>query len=443
MEHEYLVVENSPCLTGQVSLEGAKNAVLVIMASLILTKGKSRLTNVPASRDVYMMIALLTELGAQVLFDEASGMLEADTSCLDRWQVSVEIMKKMRASVLVMGPLLARHGKAHVALPGGCHLGERPIDLHLKAFARMGATVEIMGEYLIAHASGLRPVRYIFNYPSVGATENMLMAAAATPGVTEIVNAALEPEVFDLVTVLRKMGAQISYEMPATIRIEGCSNLQPIEHAIMFDRLEAGTLLLAAAATGGEISLPQAPADSMELFLEKLYEMGHQVTIGAGGCGVHFKATKTPKAVSFKTMPYPGFPTDLQAPMMAALCLADGISSIHETVYENRMLHVRELQKMGAQIELDGETAKIRGVEHLYGASVIATDIRASACLVIAGLAAKGSTMIAGVHHVQRGYHDLEKKLTALGAKIHYEKVSGDEANMMGDMRVSMTHKNV
>ncbi len=208
--------------------------------------------------------------------------------------------------------------------------------------------------------------------------------------------------------------------MPAMIRVEGCAELKPIEHAIMYDRLEAGTLLLAAAITGGELYLPQAPVPSMELFLEKLHDMGHAVTIGADGNGVHLKATQTPKAISFKTMPYPGFPTDLQAPILAAACLADGVSVIHETVYENRMMHVRELQKMGAHIELHGETAKIKGVEKLCGTSVVASDIRASAALVIAGFAAQGTTTIAGVHHVRRGYHHLEKKLAALGGKIHY-----------------------
>jgi UDP-N-acetylglucosamine 1-carboxyvinyltransferase len=436
MVHEYLVVEHSPALKGTVKLEGAKNAVLVIMASLILTSGKSRLTNVPASRDVHGMIALLTELGAQLFFDEATNTLDVDTTGLNAWQVSPDIMKKMRASVLVMGPLLARHGKAHIALPGGCALGARPIDLHLKAFARMGALIETMGEYLVAHTHELKPVRYVLDYPSVGATENMLMAAVGVVGVTEIVNAALEPEVLDLIDVLRKMGARIECHAPATIRIEGCgvANLQPVNHHVMYDRLEAGTLLLAAAITGGEIHVPEAPADAMELFLEKLKDMGHQVTIGANGHGVSLKATHEPKAVSFKTMPYPGFPTDLQAPTMAALCLAQGTSVIHETVFENRMLHVRELQKMGALIELTGDTATIKKADHLYGAPVIATDIRAAAGLVLAGLVAQGTTTISGVHHVQRGYHDLDKKLAALGAKIRYVTQGDDFVVAQGNI---------
>ena len=418
--HEYLVIEGSPVLRGQAELEGAKNAVLVIIASLILTSGKSRLTNVPASSDVYTMIALLQELGAQVIFHVEQKILDVDTTTLDGWQVSPEIIKQIRASILVMGPLLARHGKVQVALPGGDAIGTRPIDLHLKAFARMGATIDRSGDYIAAYAQFLRPIRCVLDYPSVGATENILMAAVLTPGVTEIVNAALEPEVLDLIAALGKMGAQITLEVPATIRIEGVAQLMPIEHEIMYDRLEAGTLLLAVAVTGGELFLPQAPAAHMELFLEKMRDMGHQITVGADGRGVTLKATSQPKAISFKTMPYPGYPTDLQAPMIAALCSAAGTSVIHETVYESRMLHVQELQKMGAQIELRAETARIKGVGTMQGTQVIGHDIRAAAALIVAGLAAQGVTTISGVHHIRRGYHGLDKKLQALGAKIQF-----------------------
>lgn len=420
MNQEYLRVEYSRALAGQASLEGAKNAVLVIMASLILTKGRSRLTNVPASRDVAVMSALLTELGASVVFDAESKMLEVDTTHLNGYQISIETMKQMRASILALGPLLVRQGKAHMAAPGGCSLGSRAIDIHMRAFEKMGAQIETIGDYLVVQAPQLKATRFILDYPSVGATENMLMAAVATPGITEIVNAALEPEVFDLIAVLKKMGARISCDIPAMIRVEGVECLHPVDHAIMYDRLEAGTLLLATAITGGTITLPQAPAYSMELFLEKLREMGHAVTWGEDGVGITLIATEKPKAVSFKTMPYPGFPTDLQAPMMAALCLAEGTSIIHETVFENRMGHVHELQKMGAHIELLGDTARITGVDALKGASVIATDIRAAAGLVVAGLVAQGVTVISNVHHIKRGYHDLEKKLNQLGAKITY-----------------------
>lgn len=419
MNHEFLLIEQSMGLRGEVSLFGAKNAVLVIISSLILTSGKSRLKNVPALGDIYQMITLLRDLGATVHFDEQTQILDVDTSTIDKCSVSPEIMRKMRASILVMGPLLARFGRAEVAMPGGCVIGARPIDLHLAAFARMGAHIEMSGELLSASVQKLSAQKIVLSYPSVGATENIMMAAVRTPGVTRIVNAAIEPEVLDLIAILTKMGAKIRVLPPATIEIEGVDVLHPVEYTIMPDRLEAGTLLLAAAVTGGEISLPDAPAASMEVFLEKLSEMGHSVSVGADGIGIFFKATKNPRAVSFKTMPYPGFPTDLQAPMMVAQCLASGESVICETVLENRMLHVRELQKMGAQITLENNmVAVIKGVDELYGASVIATDIRASAALVIAALAAKGQTQITGLHHLRRGYQGLEEKLRALGAKI-------------------------
>ncbi len=418
MSHEYITIEQSSPLYGEVALEGAKNAVLVIMASLILTSGKSRLTNVPMSDDVFQMIRLLQDLGAHVVCNVDARTLDVDTTTLSHCTVNPDIMKKMRASVLVMGPLLARFGRAHIALPGGCVIGSRPIDFHLKAFAFMGATIDIVGEYLTAHTQKLQARRLILEYPSVGATENILMAATLTPGKTHIINAALEPEVLDLITILKTMGAQIQIAPPATIEIEGVPVLHAVQHAIIADRLEAGTLLLAAAITGGSITIPQAPVQVMDIFLDKLSEMGHVISIGENNTGITFQATKNPRAVSFKTMPYPGFPTDLQAPMMTALCLSAGTSVVHETVFENRMLHVRELQKMGAQITIDGNSATIKGVDVLYGTNVIASDIRASAALIIAGLVAQGKTHMTGVHHVRRGYHNLEHKLRHLGANI-------------------------
>ncbi|KKT24158.1 MAG: UDP-N-acetylglucosamine enolpyruvyl transferase [candidate division TM6 bacterium GW2011_GWF2_43_87] len=418
MAHEYIRVQNAGPLSGELTLEGAKNAVLVTMASLVLTRGKSRLTRVPASHDVYQMKTLLEELGAEVLFDEQKHELIVDTTFLNGWSVSPDLMKRMRASILVMGPLLARFGKAKIALPGGCLIGTRPVDLHLKAFARMGATITTSGDFLQADVEKIRPCRFVMDYPSVGATENILMAAAGISGVTEIVNAALEPEVLDLITVLRNMGAHIDFAFPATIVVQGSLDLKPVEHEIMCDRLEAGTLLIAVAATGGTLSLPDAPVDSLELVLEKLSEMGLSIEVGPQGRGVKLTSHRPMNPVSFKTMPYPGFPTDLQAPMTALLSLASGKGVIHETVFENRLLHVPELQKMGAQISLSGDRATITGVERLYGASVIATDIRAAAALVIAGLAAEGETRITGIHHLLRGYEGLDQKLRTLGACI-------------------------
>ncbi len=418
MSTEYIRIEKSQPLSGIAQLAGAKNAVLVIMASLLLTEGKNKLTNVPFSEDIRHMIRLLEMLGAVVEVDKDMGTLVIDTTLISSFRVPVEIMKRMRASILVMGSLLARFGKAEVALPGGCSIGERPIDYHLKAFSKMGATFSTSNEYIHCNADKLRPITHILDYPSVGATENIIMGTALLKGTTRIINASVEPEVLDLIEVLNKMGAHIRVLAPATIEIEGVSSLEPIDHQIMYDRLEAGSLLLAAAITGGELSLPDAPARSMTVFLSLLEEMGHSITLGDNNTGVHIQATQEPRAVSFKTMPYPGFPTDLQAPMMAALCLASGKSVIHETVFENRLVHVRELQKMGAQISIEGQTATIVGVDELYGAAVIASDIRAGAALVLAGLAAHGHTTMTGVHHLKRGYDAIVPKLASLGGRI-------------------------
>jgi UDP-N-acetylglucosamine 1-carboxyvinyltransferase len=416
--NNYLEIKQSPELSGDVSLYGAKNAVLVIMASFLLTSGKSHLKNVPGSSDVLHMIKLLESLGAVVVFDQLAHELEVDTSSVSKWHVRQDIMKQMRASILVMGPLLARFSRADIALPGGCVIGSRPIDLHLKNFEKMGVEIDRSGSFLKTHASRLRARDIILDYPSVGATENLMMAAVCASGITRIVNAALEPEVLDLISVLRKMGAKIDLEVPATICVEGVDVLEPVEHALVPDRLEAGTLLLAAAITGGSIAITNAKVDHLAVFLLKLEEMGHQVSSGPGGKGIQFKATQSPQAVSFKTAPYPGFPTDLQAPMMAVQCLAQGRSVIDETVFENRLVHIRELQKMGAQISVEGSKAIVTGVEELYGANVIASDIRASCALAIAGLAAKGTTTMTGISHWRRGYDQLEKKMASIGASI-------------------------
>lgn len=418
MNTSYLHIEQSLVLSGTAQLHGAKNAVLVIMASLLLTNGKSTLRNVPASADVLHMIALLKQLGAIVLFDQKHNTLTVDTTNVNKWHVSPAIMKKMRASILVMGPLLARFGRADIALPGGCVIGTRPIDYHLKNFIKLGVNIEQDGEFLHAQTTNIKPKKLVLDYPSVGTTENLLMIAALSKGTTKIINAALEPEVLDLIVVLQKMGARINILPPATIEIEGVNELHPITHDIINDRLEAGALLLAGAITGGTIYLPHAPAYALDVFLLKLEEMGHVIEIGNHDIGIKLHATQQPKAVSFKTGPYPGFPTDLQAPMMAAQCLAQGSSVVEETVFENRLVHVRELQKMGAQINVEHNKAIIKGVDELYGTAVIATDIRASCALVLAGLVAKGTTTMTGIHHWRRGYEKLEAKLQSLGAKI-------------------------
>ena len=421
LKEEIIVVNQSLSLQGTTELSGAKNAVLVIIASLILTQGKSILTNVPHSHDVLQMICLMQELGAEIIFDIHNKILEIDTSHITSYKISPSLMQKMRASALVMGPLLARFGKADIALPGGCRLGARPIDFHLKNFEKMGVTFSSNDEFLSGQTKHLKATTIVLEYPSVGTTENILMAATLTQGVTRIINAALEPEVLDLIEVLKKMGAQVTVQAPATIEIKGVRNLSPIKHEILADRLEAGTLLLATAICGGTIYLPDASANLLDVFLLKLEEMGHTIERDSQK-GIRLTACPTPKAVSFATAPYPGFPTDLQAPMMVAQCLASGTSEIHETVFENRFLHVRELQKMGAQITVNGTRATITGIDKLYGTQVIATDIRASGALALAGLAAQGTTIITGVHHWKRGYDALEKKLSALGASISIQQ---------------------
>ncbi|HBR70244.1 TPA: UDP-N-acetylglucosamine 1-carboxyvinyltransferase [Candidatus Dependentiae bacterium] len=422
MSEECIRITSSGPLHGEVSLAGAKNAVLVIMASTLLTEGTSVITNVPISADVFGMIRLLEELGASVSFDQELKRLTVDTRTVNKFTVSPELMKKMRASVLVMGPLLARFQRAHIVFPGGCLIGARPIDYHLKNFKKMGVEIHFIDEELQSTTKKLQAGRIALEYPSVGATENILMAATLTEGTTSIVNAALEPEVLDLIVVLKKMGAKINILPPATIEITGVSSLHPYEHEVLADRLEAGSLLLAGAITGGDIFVTNARAYDMDVFLMKLEEMGHHIEIGHNGVGVRIEATPLPEAVSFKTGPYPGFPTDLQSPMMVAQCLAAGTCEIHETVFENRFLHVRELLKMGAQVKfIFGDKVQVKGVEALYGTHVIATDIRASCALVLAGLAAKGKTVMTGISHWRRGYDKLEEKLIGLGACMRIE----------------------
>ncbi len=410
-------IEQSGPLSGSVSVDGAKNAVLVTIASLLLTRGTSYLYNVPASSDVFHMLRVLEYLGATVHYDVDNGIVCVDTRDVTGHTVPAEMMQKMRASILVMGPLLARCGKVDVTMPGGCVIGSRPIDMHLRAFEQLGVQVHVVNDSVYAEHHGLQSQRIILEYQSVGATENALMLAARTPGTTTIVNAALEPEVFDVITVLRKMGVSIQVVAPATIQIASVDELSPIEHTILADRLEAGALLLAAAGTGGHVHIPNAPAHMMDVFLEKLRHMGHTVTTH-GEHGVTLWATSQPRAVTIRTMPYPGFPTDLQAPMMAVLTCAHGESNVWETVYENRMVHVRELQKLGAYINADAVRARIHGVDALYGDHVIASDIRAGVALVIAGLMASGHTTITGIHHIERGHGNLLYKLQQLGALV-------------------------
>ena len=440
MSNSYLLVQKSEKLSGEVFVSGSKNAALAIMASLILVKGESTLYNIPHSADVTHMIQLLQDLGAYVDFDPLHHRLVVDTTLLHTFRVREEIMTKMRASMVVTGPLLARFGQAEIAFPGGCTIGSRSIDLHLKGFERMNTVLHADGLFLKAILSSTDETpahnrRIVLDYPSVGATENIMMLATKILGTTTIVNAAHEPEVFDLIEVLQKMGADINAHPGALIVIKGGIELRPITHTVIADRLEAGALLLAAGMTGGNIFLPNAHARHMDIFLEKLQEMGHQITTTDNG--LFLRATLTPRAVSFKTGPYPNFPTDLQAPLMAAQCVANGTSIVEETVFENRLMHVHELQKMGAQINVDGNIAIVRGVDGLYGSEVIATDIRASCALMLAGLVAEGTTKMTGIHHWKRGYDRLEMKIQRLGGNVELKNYDTSETNSLPKVQKS------
>lgn len=418
MSSGYIYVKKSGPLQGKVSLDGAKNAVLVIMASLLLTSGKSILRNVPVLSDVEQMIQILESLGALIVFDRERNILEVDTSHIHPNSIAQDCVKKFRASFLILGPLLARFKNVKLALPGGDEIGARPLDFHIKNFIKMNATVIYDSGLLHAQAEQLVAQKIVLDYPSVGATENLMMAMVLTPGRSSIINAAVEPEVLDLIAVLKKMGARIKVIAPAMIQIDGVSELKVIEHAVMPDRLEAGSLLIAGAITGGDVYIPDAIVQDMDLFLMKLEEMGHCVTYGNKGLGVRIQGAKNPKAVSFKTTPFPGFATDLQPMMMIAQTIAQGTSNIFETVFENRFLHVPELNKMGANIQAGGHFATVVGVRDLYGAHVIAKDIRAACALGLAGLVAHGETYIEGLHHWKRGYETFDEKLRSLGAYI-------------------------
>ncbi len=432
----YFAVEKSQPLRGTVELAGAKNAALVAIAALLLTRGVSQLGSIPASSDVEQMMMLLEHLGARVFFDRTAGVLTVDTSNLVQAQIPAAIMSRMRASILVMGPLLSRFSSVTMAKPGGCLIGSRPIDFHLKGFKKMGIAIFEDGEKITAtmtpEATRETERRVVLEYPSVGATENLMMLALSLPGTTSIINASLEPEVLDHISLLRKMGANIEYVVPQTLVIVGGIALNPVNHHdIIPDRLEAGAILLAAAITKGSVTITNGRPYDMDVFLEKLREMGHSITTH-GESGITLVACNDPKAVSIKTAPHPGFPTDLQAPLMAAVCVARGEAVFEETVFENRLMHVRELQKMGAQIEVTGSRARIRGVEKLYSADVIATDIRASCSLVLAGLAASGCTRMSGVAHWRRGYDQLEHKLTTMGARIKLVANRAEWADLSG-----------
>jgi UDP-N-acetylglucosamine 1-carboxyvinyltransferase len=401
-------------LQGEVRVSGAKNAALPIMCAALLTAQPLRLANVPRLMDVATMAKLLAQMGVAV--ERGEGAMTLQAGALADPTAPYELVRTMRASVLVLGPLLARCGRAKVSLPGGCAIGQRPVDQHVKGLQAMGAAIAIEHGYMHATASRLRGVRIVMDMVTVTGTENLMMAATLAEGTTLLENAAREPEVVDLARCLQAMGARIEGAGSDVIRIEGVGSLRGATHRVMPDRIEAGTYLAAAAATGGRIRLLGAAADCLDASLEKLREAGARIAVQ--GDAIELEMTGRPNAVSVRTAPYPGFATDMQAQFMALAAVARGTAVITETIFENRFMHALELQRLGADITIQGNSAVVRGVERLQGASVMATDLRASAGLVIAGLAAEGETVVDRIYHLDRGYEALEKKLGALGAQI-------------------------
>jgi len=413
-----LVRGNGP-LNGEIAIAGAKNACLTLMPATLLTDEPLTLTNAPRLSDIRTMTALLASLGAEVASLQDGQVLAMSSHALTSHTADYEIVRKMRASILVLGPMLARDGEAVVSLPGGCAIGARPVDLHLKALAAMGAELDLRDGYVHAKApaGGLRGAVVEFPLVSVGATENALMAATLARGTTVLKNAAREPEIVDLARCLRRMGARIEGEGTDTITVEGVDRLGGATHPVVTDRIELGTYMLAPAICGGEVTCLGGRIELVESFCEKLDEAGIAVTESERGLTVSRKNGRV-RAVNVRTEPFPGFPTDLQAQMMALLCTADGVSDLEETIFENRFMHAPELTRMGARIDVHGGHARVTGVNRLKGAPVMATDLRASVSLILAGLAAEGETVVSRVYHLDRGYEKVVRKLRGVGADI-------------------------
>ncbi|MBN8886460.1 MAG: UDP-N-acetylglucosamine 1-carboxyvinyltransferase [Rudaea sp.] len=411
-----IVISGGEPLNGEVQISGAKNAVLPILASTLLADGPVSITNVPHLHDVTTTMELLGQMGVSLEIDERM-RINIDPRTTNRYFAPYELVKTMRASILVLGPLVARFGEADVSLPGGCAIGSRPVDLHIKGLQALGADVSVENGYIKARAKRLRGARVRFDIVTVTGTENIMMAAALAQGTTVLENAAQEPEVVDLANCLNTMGAKISGAGTETIVIEGVERLNGTNYDVLPDRIETGTFLVAGAISGGRVLAKRARPDTLEVVLQKLEETGAHITTGDDWILLDMQGRK-PKAVDIVTAPYPAFPTDMQAQFTALNAVAEGVGVITETVFENRFMHVQELQRLGADIRVDGNTATIHGVDTMTGAPIMATDLRASACLVLAGLAAKGDTTVDRVYHIDRGYENIEEKLGSLGAHI-------------------------
>ena len=412
---EKLVIEGGHPLEGTVQISGAKNAALPILAASILSSETLCVDNVPKLRDVATTCALLTQMGLWVR-QAGPNTIELSAHALPNPLAPYDLVKTMRASILVLGPLVARCGEARVSLPGGCAIGLRPVDLHIKGLQAMGAEIEIEHGYLLARAKRLRGARIVLDLVTVTGTENLMMAATLAEGTTVLENAAREPEVVDLALCLNAMGAKIRGAGTDVITIEGVERLHGTRYSVMPDRIETGTFLVAAAMSGGKIKLEGTREDILDAVLEKLRETGAGITSGKGS--ITLESRRRPKAVNVRTAPYPAFPTDMQAQFMALNTVAEGTAIVTETIFENRFMHAQELKRMGADIEVEGNAAIIKGAAHLDGATVMATDLRASAGLVLAGLVARGETTVDRIYHLDRGYERLEAKLSALGANI-------------------------
>jgi len=410
-----LLITGGRALAGEVRVSGAKNAALPILCAALLSEEPLALDNVPRLMDVRTMAKLLAQMGVEVR-EPAPGRLGVRAKTIKAPVAGYEMVKTMRAAVLVLGPLLARCGRARVSLPGGCAIGARPVDQHVKGLQAMGAEITVEHGYMNAEAKRLRGARIAMDLVTVTGTENLMMAATLADGTTLLENAAREPEVVDLASCLRAMGAKIDGAGTDTIRVEGVSSLSGAKHRVMPDRIEAGTYLAAVAATGGKVRLTGAAPDTLAATIDKLREAGAKIAISASDITIEMAGR--PTSVGLTTAPYPGFATDMQAQLMALDCVGQGTGTITETIFENRFMHALELQRLGADIAIQGNTAVVRGVEHLQGATVMATDLRASASLVVAGLVAQGETRIDRIYHLDRGYEGLEQKLAGLGARI-------------------------
>ena len=413
-----LLITGGNRLAGEITISGAKNAALPILCAGLLTADSLHLANVPHLQDVATILKLLRQMGLRAEQEGAHLVLNGGT--IDKLEAPYEMVKTMRASILVLGPLLARFGEAKVSLPGGCAIGSRPVDQHIKGLQAMGADIRIEAGYIHARCKKLKGTRVVTDMITVTGTENLLMAATLAEGETVLDNAAREPEVTDLAHLLVKMGANIEGIGSDRLVINGVERLHGAEHAVIADRIETGTFLCAVAAAGGDVLLKNTRSDILDAALDKLREAGVILTSGPDWIRVQMAAR--PKCVSFRTTEYPGFPTDMQAQFMAMNCIADGTSHVTETIFENRFMHVQEMNRLGAAIDIEGNTAIIKGVERFVGAPVMATDLRASASLVIAGLAAQGQTLIERIYHLDRGYDRMEVKLSAVGAQIERVK---------------------